>query len=996
MKRCINLKKLVHLHSIIALLILAPLVVNATPRPIEQESLQASKTITGTVIDEAKEPMIGVVVKVVGTTLGTVTDIDGKYSITLPEGKTELEFTFLSYDAQTVVTNGKNVINIQLQPKSQQIAEFVVVGYGTQLKKDLTGTVTSVGTKDFNPGLINSPEQLINGKVAGVQIMSNSGSPSAGSTIRVRGGASLNASNDPLIVLDGVPLESGGISGNSSNFLSLINPNDIESMSVLKDASSTAIYGSRASNGVIIITTKKGSSNKLNVSFSSTLSLQNKTRVAETLSSQQFRDLITERGNTQQKSLLGDYSTNWNDEIYKTAFGTDNNLSVAGGFSKTVPFRFSVGFYDQDGILRTDNTKRYTGSAVVSPSFFEDHLKFNFNVKGSINKNSFANTTAIWNAAAFNPTQPVYSGNDAFGGFYESLDNTGVPATGALLNPVGLLFQEEHFSTVKRTIGNMDVDYKLHFLPELKAHLTLGYDYAKGEGTNYIPAEAAFAYKVGGTDNEYSQEKINKLFTGYLNYNKNLKSIKSTLDVTAGYDYQYWRAKSPQFFDTNVAGEVVSTSAAQDQTHVLISFYGRVNYSYDSKYLFTGTIRRDGSSRFNPDNRWGVFPSAAVAWRASQEPFLVDNPVVSDLKVRLSYGVTGQQDGIGNYSYLPIYTLSNDYAQYQFGNNFYHLFRPTTYISDLKWETTSSYNAGFDFGFLNNRINGTFDYYNRKTKDLLATVAVPAGTNFSETATTNVGNVESNGLEFALNFIPVDNKDMTWSFGFNATYQKVKITNLTLVKDANSPGSYTGPTVGGQGLQILTEGYAPNMFYVYKQIYDESGKPLEGMFADLNGDGVINEKDLYRYHSPMPDYLLGFNSQFRYQKWSLGFVLRASIGNYVYNNMAASLGAWETMQYVTSAINNLSTDFLNTGFQTRQYRSDYYVQNASFLKMDNISLGYNVGKVFRGPNMRVGALIQNVFTITKYKGVDPEILNGFDSQFYPRPRIFSLSVNLDF
>lgn len=987
MKKYDSCKEFAHFRFVIALalLLLAPLMAAAQ-----------SRTITGTVVDETNEPVIGAVVKVSETTLGTTTDIDGKYSIDLPEGRNQLEFSFLGYETQIIVLTDNRIVNIKLEPKAQLMTEVVVIGYGTQLKKDLTGTVSSVSSKDFNQGLIGSPEQLINGKVAGVQIMSNSGSPTSGSTIRIRGGASLNASNDPLIVLDGVPLESGGISGNSSNFLSLINPNDIESMTVLKDASSTAIYGSRASNGVIIITTKKGSSDKLNISFNTTFSLQNKTKVAETLSAQEFRDLITGKGNDQQKALLGEYNTNWNDEIYQTAVGTDNNLSVAGNFSKTVPFRVSAGYYNQEGILKTDNAKRYTGSIVISPTFFDNHLKFDFNLKGSINKNSFANTDAIWNATVFNPTQPVYSGNSGFGGYYESLDNAGVPATGALLNPVGLLEQEEHKSTVKRSIGNMDVDYKFHFLPELKAHLTLGYDYAKGEGTNYIPAEAANVYKIGGTDNEYSEEKTNKLFTSYLNYSKFFKNIKSNLDATVGYDYQHWRAKSPVFIDKNIAGETVSTSPAQDQTHVLLSFYGRVNYSYDSRYMLTATIRRDGSSRFNPDNRWGTFPSVALAWRISQESFLKDNNIISDLKLRLSYGVTGQQDGIGNYSFLPIYTLSNEYAQYRFGDKYYYLYRPATYVSDLKWETTDSYNAGFDFGFLNNRINGTFDYYNRKTKDLLATVSVPAGTNFAEKATTNVGNIESNGLEFAINATPVDTKDITWTLGFNATYQKVKITNLSLVKNENSPGSYTGPEVGGQGLQILTEGYTPYMFYVYKQVYDEAGKPIEGMYADLNDDGIINEKDLYRYHSPMPDYLLGFNSQFRYKNWSLGFALRASFGNYVYNNMAANAGAWETMQYIPYAINNMSRDYLSTGFQSRQFRSDYYVQNASFLKMDNISIGYNVGKVFNGPNLRVGALVQNVFTITKYDGVDPEIMNGFDSSFYPRPRIFSLSLNLDF
>lgn len=985
------------LVSLLAFMLCVAFYGNAKPEVSLPQTTQGSeRKITGKVVDETGEPLIGVNIRVLGTATGTVTDLDGNYSIALPGRNAELEFSYIGYEPQKATVSGSNVINIKLVPQALTLNDVVVIGYGTQQKKDLTGSVSAVSSKDFNAGLVSSPEQLINGKVAGVQIMSNSGSPTSGSTIRIRGGASLNASNDPLIVLDGVPLENGGISGNSSNFLSLINPNDIESMTVLKDASSTAIYGSRASNGVIIITTKKGTSEKLKVSVNSTLSLQNKTKVADVLSPDQFRDLISTKGNDTQKALLGDASHVWNDEIYQSAFGTDNSISLSGAMAKGLPFRASLGYYNQDGILRTDNSERITASYNISPSLLNDQLKLNVNLKGSLNNNSFANTDAIWNAAAFNPTQSVYSGNTAFGGYYESLDNAGIPATGALLNPVGLLNQESHQSTIKRFIGNIDADYKMPFLPELKAHLTLGYDYAKGEGTNYIPAEAAVNYKTGGTDNEYSQTKTNRLFTSYLNYNKHFDAIKSNLDITGGYDYQFWNSKSPLFVDLNVVGEEQSTSAATDQTHVLLSFYGRANYSYDSRYMITATVRRDGTSRFNSDNRWGTFPSLALAWRISQEEFLKNNKVISDLKLRLSYGITAQQEGIGNYAYLPVYTMSNEYAQYPFGNTYYYTYRPSVYVNDLKWETTDSYNAGFDFGFLNNRISGSVDYYTRTTKDLLATVSVAAGTNFAEKATTNVGNIDSDGFEFSINATPVSTKDFTWTSGFNVTYQKVKITNLSLVDDATSPGSYTGPEVGGRGLQILTKGYEPYMFYVYKQVYNEAGKPIEGMSTDLNKDGVINEKDLYRYHSPMPDFLMGFSTQLAYKQWSLGFALRASIGNYVYNNMNMSMGAWETMQYVTPAINNLSTDYMNTGFQTRQYFSDYYVENASFLKMDNISLGYNFGKVAKGINLRLGALVQNVFTITNYSGVDPEVSQGFDSQFYPRPRIFSMNVTLDF
>lgn len=964
----------------------------------QQQGTQSNnqKKVTGTIKDEQGMPLPGVSVLVDETTVGVITNTNGNYSITLPAGKTVLIFSFIGYQTQRVSVEGKNVINLELKQSTEELEEVVVVGYGTQRRKDLTGSVSSVSAKDFNSN-VSTPEQLINGKIAGVQIMSNSGSPTAGSTIRIRGGASLNASNDPLIVIDGMPLENGGISGNASNFLSLLNPNDIENISVLKDASATAIYGSRASNGVMMITTKKGNKDKLKINFNSTFGVQNKTRVADMLSPQQFRDLINEIGSDAQKALLGETSTNWNDVVYQSAMSTDNNISISGGLFKSVPFRASLGYLNQDGILKTDNLERMSGSLVVSPSFFDDHLKFNFNLKGSINNNSFANTTAVWTAAAFNPTKPVYSGNTDFGGYYESIDNAGVPVVRANLNPLGLLEQEEHKSTVRRTIGNVDMDYIFHFLPELKAHVALGYDYAKGEGTNYIPETAAITYTIGGRKNEYSQTKSNKLVTAYLNYAKILDAIKSSIDVTAGYDYQNWYAQSPEFVDKNVAGDVQSISAADEQRHVLISYYSRLNYTLDNKYLFTATVRRDGTSRFNPQNRWGIFPSLALAWKVKEENFLKDSRTISDLKLRLGYGVTGQQEGIGNYSYLPVYSLGNEFAQYRFGQTYYNTYRPSVYVADLKWETTDAYNIGLDYGFLDNRITGSIDYYFRKTKDLLATVSVAAGTNFGSSATTNVGNINSNGFEFSLNATPVKTKDFNWEIGFNGTYQHVVITNLSLIKDASSPGSFTGPLAGSsRGIQILTEGYAPYMFYVYKQIYDTNGKPIEGMYADLDGNGVVNDKDFYRYHSPMPDFLLGFNTQFSYKKWTAGFTMRASIGNYVYNNMKANQGSLETMQYNAYELINLSTDFLKTGFTMRQYYSDYFVENASFLKMDNISVGYNIGKIAKDVNLRIGALIQNVFTITKYTGVDPEISNGFDSQFYPRPRTISLNLNLDF
>lgn len=955
---------------------------------------QANRTVTGKVLDENKQPMPGVAILIVGTASGGTTDFDGNFSLSVPAGNNELQFSFIGYETVKMPIPADNTIRLQMKPQTMTLDDVVVIGYGTSRKGDLTGAVANVSSKDFNEGMISSPEQLINGKIAGVQIMSNSGSPTAGSTIRIRGGASLNASNDPLIVLDGVPLEIGGISGNNSNFLSLINPNDIESMTVLKDASSTAIYGSRASNGVIIITTKKGADGKLKISFNTTNSLQVRTQTADMLSRGEFIDVVSSNGTDAQKALLGTANTDWNDEIYNVAFGTDNNLSFSGKL-KNIPYRVSLGYYNQDGILRTDNAERITGNISVSPSFFNNYLKFNVNIKGSLNKNRFANSGAIWAASTYNPTLPVYSGNDAFGGYTEAIDNTGNPVTRGVRNPLGMLKQYKSTSDIKRVIGNADVDYKFHFLPELKFHATVGYDYAEGKGKIYVPEEATEYFTTGGRDFTYGpQINTNRLLTTYLNYNKTFGEF--TIDATAGYDYQAWKSTSGKYSELNVAGVEQKSIAASDQRHVLLSYYGRLNLTYDTRYMLTATVRRDGTSRFNKDNRWGTFPSLALAWRISEESFLENWEVLSNLKLRGSYGVTGQQDGIGNYNYLPVYTGSQSGAEYQFGNTFYPTYRPEAYASDLKWETTTAWNAGIDFGFFNNRLSGSVDFYTRKTKDLLATVPSPAGTNFDKTILTNVGNVDSHGLEFGLNATPIDTKNITWDMSFNATWQRMKIKNLSLVKGTAITNTSVGPTIDSYYFQVLSEGYEPYMFYLYHQLYDEKGKPIEGAYADLNDDGEINSDDLYRYKSPSPDWILGFSTSLRYKKWNLGMSFRANIGNYVYNGMAMNTGAWNTMSYNDYQLNNLSSSYLKTGFRERQFLSDYYVENASFLKMDNITLTYNFGRIWNCFNLNASAMVQNVFTVTNYSGVDPEVPNGMDSSFYPRPRIFSLGLGLDF
>jgi TonB-linked SusC/RagA family outer membrane protein len=891
----------------------------------------------------------------------------------------------------------------------------VVIGYGTQRKKDLTGAVTNITAKDFVKGATTTPEQLIVGKVAGVSVTSNGGAPGSGSTIRIRGGASLAASNDPLIVIDGVPLENASISG-AANALSLINPNDIESMNILKDASATAIYGSRASNGVIIITTKKGvRGNVLKVNASSLFSVQHKTKNVDVLNAYQFRQAVSMQG-AGAMALLGDNETNWQDVIYQSAITSDNNISVTGGI-KNLPYRFSIGYLSQDGILRTSHLDRASAALNISPVLFDNHLKIDFNLKGSMSWNKFANEGAIGAAITFDPTKPVYTKSGRFGGYFEWLDPNSTSGLRALAprNPLGLLLEQEDKSTVQRSIGNIQFDYKFHFFPDLHANLNLGYDVSEGKGTKYVPDSAASAYQRdkdengvlhSGRNTQYLQRKQNTLMEFYFNYVKDLRKIESRVDAVVGYSFNDFKTTNYGFADYFANGTKVVNSNPKNlfdkPENILISYFGRVNYGYKSKYLLTASVRRDGSSRFSIDNRWGLFPAGALAWKIKDETFMRNARVVSDLKLRLGYGVTGQQDGIGDYDYISYYQLSDQKAQYQIGNTFYSMYRPGGYYANRKWEQTATSNIALDYGFFDNRISGSIDFYYKKTKDLLSTAAQPAGTNFSNTIIANIGSMENRGVEFTLNAEPIVRDNFTWNVNFNITYNKNKITNLTLQPDPKFIGNKVGGIAGGTGntIQIQAVGYSRSSFYVYQQVYDESGNPIEGLFTDRNRDGIINEKDLYEYKSPDPKVFLGLSNSFSYKNWSAGFVLRASFGNYMYNNVYANLGRANIITASTGILTNLSTNYLNTKFagaDGNELLSDYYVQNASFLRMDVINIGYNVGKVFRNAaNLRLSAIAQNVFVITKYKGLDPEIGSGIDNNFYPRPRTFSIGMNLDF
>ncbi len=974
---------------------------------------QQKGSLEGRVTGENNQPLAGASVTIKELNRGTAADADGHYKITnLSVGKYTITVNFIGYQQQEKImqVNGSDVMDFTLQHASTDIGEVVVIGYGTARKKESTGSLSTVTSKDFQKGSITSPEQLIAGKAPGVSVTSNGGAPGSGSTIRIRGGASLNASNDPLIVIDGVPLAytknadgTTAVAG-VSNPLSLINPNDIESMTILKDAASTAIYGSRASNGVILITTKKGKSGKPVFNFNSQFSVSEVARRVNVLSSNQFRTLVDSLGTDAEKALLGDANTDWQNQIYQTGITSDNNLNVTGSLKK-IPYRLSAGYLDQTGILKTDKMQRGSLGLSLTPRFFDNHLKVDLNLKGAVTKTRFANQDAIGAAATFDPTQPVYA-EGKFGGYFEWTKGTGadaIPNQQATRNPVALLMQKNDEGQIERSYGNVQFDYSFHFLPELHANLNLGYDVAHGHGDVFIPAYAAQAWSDSGKMSKYKQDIANKVGEFYLNYNKDIKSIKSNINATAGYGYYDNMTTNYNFYTRRANGDTIfntKPSFPYDKPrNTLISYYARLIYTYDGKYIVAASIRSDGSSRFAKDSRWGYFPSLAFTWRMKEEAFLKNSNVLSDLKLRLSYGKTGQQDGIANYSYQSVYGLSNNTAQYQFGNTLYNMYRPSAYDSKLKWEQTAAYNAGIDYGFLKNRITGSLDFYYKKTSDLLSIIPIPMGSNFANLLLTNVGNMENKGVEFSINANAVKTNNFSWDIGFNFTYNENKITKLTAVQDSGFLGNPTGGIAGATGynIQMNSVGYPTNSFFAYKQVYDGNGKPIEGAYQDLNSDGIINQKDQYHYKSPFPKVMLGFSTQFTYKQWGLNMVMRANMGNYMYNNVASNLDRTKTMLNPLEYLQNGTTDVLHTQFAYSQALSDYYIQNASFLKMDNIGLTYNFGKLGKSRfGLMLNANCQNVFTVTKYTGVDPEIFGGIDNKFYPRPRIYTLGANVTF
>lgn len=980
-------------------------------------SISQDRVITGKVTDSKDgSALSGVSVSVKGTTTGTQTDVNGEYRISVNSSATTLIFSSIGYNSQELAIEGKTQINVNLEVNNAALGEVVVIAYGTRKRGDLTGAVTSVSAKDFQKGNIPSSEQLLQGKVAGLQITSGGGSAGGGSRIRIRGGASLNASNEPLIVIDGVPVESNGIAG-SANLLNTINPDDIESMSVLKDASATALYGSRASNGVIIVTTKKGAKGKPRFNYNTLVSASKIAKKVDVMSADEVRKVITDdaiaTGNNTYKNLLGTSNTDWQDQIYQLALTTNHNISASGSV-KNMPYRISLGYLSQEGILKTDKFNRYSAGLNLSPKFFDDHLTVTLSVKGSQTENQFADGGAIGSAVAFDPTQPVNGGK--YGGYYEWLQTNGLPIDLSTRNPVALLKLRDNTSRVRRLIGNVQLDYKFHFLPDLHLQANLGMDNGWGTGNDNIDSNSATNYKTGGRRTYYKQSKENYLADISLFYAKEIKSINSKFDVLLTHSYQdfftnvnnypsfSYRAvadpNNPAKKDTIAGSE--PTFLTDKPQYRLESYLGRVNFTIADKYLLTASVRRDASSKFSPETRVGYFPAVAVAWKLKDQFFRFSR-AVSDLKLRASWGETGQQDGIAYYSYLPRYSQSTISAQYMFGSSYYFFLRPSAYDANIKWETTQTTNIGLDFSFFNNRISGSVDVYQKKTKDLLSVIPVAPGSNFDITLLTNVGNMENKGIEFVLNTTPVKTQGLTWDFGFNFTYNKNKITNLLKQQDPGFKGIDVSGIAGGTGNNIgkFTVGYAPYTFFVYKQVYDQAtGKPIEGLYDDINRDGRTDDADRYLYKKPAPDVLLGINTQLTANKWTLGLSGHGSFGNYLYNNFFSNNGVLRTIKNPVNFIGNASSDYyLRTQFNNNQYLSDYYIENASFFRLDNINIGYNAGSVLgTNTNLRVSANIQNVFVITKYRGLDPENASdsGVDNNIYPRPRIYALGLSVDF
>ncbi|MCD0473407.1 TonB-dependent receptor [Flavobacterium sp. EDS] len=974
-------------------------------------SVFAQSTLEGVVLDKATgQPIPGVNVNVQGGTNGTSTDFDGKFKLTNLKSGDKITASFIGYVSSTISFNGQKTVSISLDEDANQLKEVVVqVGYGTVKKKDATGSVSQISAKEFNKGINVTPESLISGRISGVNV-TGGGAPGAKADIRIRGGSSLTASNEPLIVLDGLPL-SNAVPNGATSILSTIDPNDIESFTVLKDASAAAIYGSRAANGVIVITTKKGTKGGVKVNFSSQVGVNTVANTVDVMNADQFRTLVNAKGTPAQKALLGTANTNWQDEIFHTALTANNNISASGSLFNKLPVRLSVGNVNNPGILRNTSFERTTTSISLNPVLFDNHLKIDINGNLSFGKNRFQDEGAvIGGAISFDPTQSVYQAGSRYGGYFEWLGpNENLPLLPAR-NPVARLNQEEKRATSTRKWGNIRLDYKFHFLEDLKAIVEAGIDRFDSNGYNEQSTQSVLGYQPEafssgkwvnyGNYNSYTESLQNKNLNAYFNYTKNLGKFK--LDATAGYNYQMFQKEKYESGETRQPNPKVLTVLDPDVN--LQSYFGRFILNYDSRYLITLNYRRDGTSRFSKENRWGNFGGAALAWNVTEEDFLKENETISSLKLRFGYGTTGQQDISAQYDYLRRVTLGTINSQYLFGNTVYKTARPEGYNPDIKWEELTEMNLGVDYGFFNDKITGSINYFDKKSSDLLAEVLVPDGANIRNSGIYNVGSVRTKGIEFNIQSDIIKNDNLTWNVAFNTTYLDQKISDLGTTV-SGFQGYLSGDNIAGGGgnkIQINSVGFAPNSFLVFEQLYDANKRPIAGAYVDRNGDGKIDDGDRYRYKKPTADYTFGLFTTLNYKKFDFTMNWRASLGNYIFDNVSSNLGFSDAGLRRQTDLSNVSTDYFNTGFTyedngTRRYLSDYFVKDASFIKLDNVTVGYTFDKsILKAASLRFTLGVQNVFVLTKYDGLDPEKFNGIDNNVYPRARTFLFGVNANF
>ncbi|MCO6174278.1 TonB-dependent receptor [Flavobacterium sp. NRK F10] len=951
-------------------------------------SMFAQNTLKGVVLDSgSQQPLPGVNILVKGTSNGTTTDFDGNFTLNNLKKNDILILKYIGFKEVTYTYTGQDNVTITMTEDLQQLQDIVVIGYGTVKKEDATGSVSTVTEKNFVKGPVVAADQMIQGKVAGVQITNGGGAPGEGATIRIRQGSSLSGNNDPLFVIDGVPVAADNTGGR--NPLASINQNDIESVTVLKDASATAIYGSRASNGVIIITTKKGKSGEMKINYSGNVSYSSIAKKVDVLSGDQLRSYVNTYGNTNQQALLGTANTNWQEEIYRDAIGTDHNISLSGG-SDNITYRASAGFTDMDGILKEDNFTRATTSASVVGNFFNEHLKIEANNKTSSMRNNYSERSAIGSSLAFDPTQNIYNSDGSYFEWNQQL---------ASRNPVALINQSHNYGTAFRSLGNIQAEYKLHFFPDLKAVANFGYDYTTGRSYGGYGYDSNYYYTNASAEYDYTNDSKNRLMDLYLNYHKDIDAIKGSVELTAGYNYQNFDYINNGGYSVNIAG-VESVTPATKTGYNLQSYFARGIFNFYDKYVLTATIRRDGTSRFAPEYRWSNFPSAALAWKIDKEKFLENVSSISSLKLRIGWGITGQQDIGKLYPSLPTYLSSDNQAQYQIGDTFYTTVRPQAYNSNLKWEQTETRNIGLDFGLIKNRITGSIDLYEKRTKDLIAYVPNPAFYGFSNYDYYNIGKTKNQGIEMALEAVVVSTDDWNFTVGGNMTLQNSKVTGL--IDGAPDFGISTGGITGGIDNQVqrIQVDYAPNAYYVYEQAYDSNGQPIDGVFIDRNGDGQITTDDRYFYKKPQADVYYGFYTNLSYKNWDLAMSWRGSWGNYNYYNVDSNLGWSNQILIRDTDLGNATTEVLDTNFSysgSERYLSDYYIRDASFIRMDNLTIAYNF-KNFLGSkaNARLSLAGQNLILITDYKGIDPEVNGGIDNTIYPRPRMYTFGLNVNF